>query len=95
MLMVTILMGVTIGGIASVWWMPGPGVSAPCLRVVISAIVTLVTHGVMMVTIHIMVPGVMVLRPVPSVLHPLQQGVTWPPVISITIMHWPVTKQVM
>ena len=100
MVMVTILMWVTIGGVASVRGVPGPGVSPPCLRVVISTIVTLmglVTNGIMMVTIHIMVSGVTVLFPVPSVLHALQKGVTWSPVISVApaIMHWPATQQVI
>ena len=81
---------VTIGGVgvASVGWVAGPGVSGPGVGVVISAIVTLVT-------IHIMVPGVPMVRlRVPVVrLHPLHQWVTRPPVVSVAIIvHRPATQ---
>ena len=83
------MMPVTIGGVGvasvggEVGRVPRSGVS-PAVGVVISAIVPLVT-------IHIMVAGVTVRIRVAVILHPLQQRVPRPPVITIApvIMHWP------
>ena len=93
-------MPVTIGGVGvasvggEVGRVPRSGVS-PAVRVVISAIVPLVplVTLVTLVTIHIMVAGVTVRIRVSVILHPLQQWVPRPPVVTIApvIMHWPAT----
>ena len=92
-----LMMLVTIGGVGvasvggEVGRVPRSGVS-PAVGVVISAIVPLVTL-VPLVTIHIMVAGVTVRIRVSVILHPLQQWVTRPPVVTIApvIMHRPAT----